>query len=338
MSQFKVVITDFGIPDNDLEEAELSASGLDIALVRLNARSSEDLFPQVADADGLLVGFAQITSQVIDGLERCRVISRYGIGVDMIDLKAASRRGIIVANVPDYCIEEVSTSTIAFLLSLNRRIIAQNRLVHAGQWGYPPGEAAPARLSGQRLGLVGLGNIGRAVAQRARCLGLTVSADDPFVKQEDAGDLGIPLLSLDDLLRDSDYVSLHCPLTAATRHLIGPEQIALLKPTACLINMARGPVVDQQALYEALRDRRIAGAALDVLEQEPPAPGDPLLKLDNVLLSAHTASLSDQAIIQLRRDTARNVVLALQGLTPPSVVNAKDLGLSATRESEGSGR
>ena len=328
MSQFKVVITDFGAPDNDIEAAELQASGLDIELVRLNARSVEELFPTVADADALIVGFASINRQVIERLTRCRVISRYGIGVDMIDLQAASERGIMVANVPDYCIEEVSTNTLAFLLCLNRHVIGQDRHVHAGRWGYPPQEPWPVRLSKQVLGLVGLGNIGREVARKARAFGLRVQAYDPFVRSEQAAALGISLVGLEELLRTSDYVSLHCPLTAETRHLIGAAQLAMMKPTAYLINMARGPVVDQAALTQALTNHTIAGAALDVLEKEPPDPDDPLLRLSNVILSPHSASVSDEATRQLRQETARNVVVALQGKIPRSVVNAKALGLS----------
>ncbi len=325
MPKTKVVVTDFSGPDLDVEEAELRASGLDIELVRLHARSPEEMFGVVDDADALMVQWAPVNRQVIERLTRCKVISRFGIGVDMIDLQAAGERGIPVANVPDYCIEEVSTSTIAFLLCLNRHVISQDRMVHAGQWAYPP-EAYPTRLTSQTLGIVGLGNIGRAVARKANCLGLRVLAYDPFVKPEQAAAWQVRLVSLEELLRTSDYVSLHCPLTAETRHLIGAAQLALMKPTAYLINMSRGPVVDQMALYRALVNKEIAGAALDVLEKEPPPADEPILKLDNVILAPHSASLSDEALHQLRVDTARNVVMALRGEMPRSVVNRKALG------------
>jgi len=326
MSQFKLVITDFTEPGNQFEQEELEASGLDIELVRLNTRSSEELAAQVGDADGLLVQFAQINRQVIASLGQCRVISRYGIGVDMIDLEAATQRGIPVCNVPDFCMDEVSTHTIGFVINLNRHMLAHHLHVSTGKWGRQPLGAAPARLSGQVLGIVGLGNIGSVVARKAGCLGLKVLSSDPYVRPERAKELGVELVELNELLRRSDYVTLHCPLMPETHHLIGAAQLALMKPSAFLINMSRGPVVDQAALYQALVGRTIAGAALDVLEQEPPAPDDPMLKLDNVILTPHTSSWSAESIVQLRRDTARNAVDVFQGRTPRSVVNRKWLG------------
>lgn len=320
MPKYKVVITDLTDPSDGPEKEEFRASGLDIELVRLSARSEDDLIPHVADADGLLVQFAPVKRRVIAALGKCRVISRYGIGVDMIDLEAATERGIAVCNVPDFCLDEVSTHTLAFLLSLNRHLLEHHAYVRAGKWAPAPG-SPPARLTGQTLGIVGLGNIGSAVARKARCFGLKLLGYDPYLSPERASALDVELTVLDDLLGRSDYVTLHCPLTPETRHLIGAAQLSLMKPSAYLINMARGPIVDQAALYLALREGRIAGAALDVLEQEPPAPDDRLLQLDNVLFSPHTSSWSAESIVQLRRDTARNVVDVIQGRTPRSVVN-----------------
>ncbi|MCC7353752.1 MAG: C-terminal binding protein [Anaerolineae bacterium] len=331
MPKTKIVVTDFGGPDIDVEEAELRSSGLDIELVRLNARAPEEMFGVVDDADALLVQWAPVNRQVIARLTRCKIISRFGIGVDMVDLKAAGERGIPVANVPDYCIEEVSTSTMAFLLCLNRHVIPQDQAIHVGKWAWPQGIPYPVRLATQTLGVVGLGNIGRAVARKANCLGLRVLAHDPFIKPEQAAALQVTLASLEELLRASDYVSLHCPLTAETRHLIGAAQLAMMKPTAYLINMSRGPVVDQVALYQALVNKEIAGAALDVLEKEPPLADEPILKLDNVILAPHSASASNEALVQLRVDTARNVVLALRGQMPRSIVNRKELGWPPTK-------
>jgi D-3-phosphoglycerate dehydrogenase / 2-oxoglutarate reductase len=300
MSRFKIVITDFGDPDNELEEAELRASGLDYELVRLNARTADELTPHVRDAHALIVQWAAITRPVIDALDNCQVISRYGIGVDMIDLEAATERGIPVCNVPDFCIDEVSTHTLAFVLALNRHLFQHYTHVVSGKWGGAPG-VAPERLSRQSLGVLGLGKIGSEVARKAKGVGLRVLAYDPYLKPEQAEKLGVELVSLDDLLRRSDYLSIHCPLTKETRHLIGLEQLRQMKPSAYLINMARGPVVDQPALYSALTGGLIAGAALDVLEQEPPLPDDPLLKLPNVLLTPHTSSWSAESVVQLRR-------------------------------------
>lgn len=330
MAQFKVVITDFGDPDYNLEAEVFKASGLDIELVRLQARTPEDLFPAVADAHGLLVQWVKITPQVMERLSCCKVISRYGIGVDMVDLPAATRHGILVCNVPDYCIEEVSTHTMAFILALNRHTLLHNAYVHSGKWGGVPG-GAPARLAGQVLGIVGLGNIGREVARKAGGLGLKLLGYDPYLAparaEALAETLGVELTGLEDLLRRADYVSLHCPLTGETRHLVGAAQLALMKPTAYLINMARGPVVDQPALAQALASGIIKGAALDVLEQEPPAADDPLFKLDNVIITPHVASWTTEAVEQLRCDTARNVVIVLRGELPKAIVNRKGLGL-----------
>ena len=328
MSQLKVVITDFTEPGNRFEEEEFQSSGLDIQLVRLNERSPEALIPLLRDADGLLVQFAQINRQVIGALDKCRVISRYGIGVDMIDLDAATQRGLPVCNVPDFCMDEVSTHTIGFLLALNRHIFAHHQHVRAGKWGMHPLGNPPARLAGQILGVVGLGHIGSIVARKAACLGLQVLGSDPYVTAEEVRAAGGELVGLTDLLHRSDYVTLHCPLNSETHHLIGSEQLALMKPTAFLINMARGPIVDQAALYRALVEGTIAGAALDVMEQEPPAADDPFLQLDNVLITPHTSSWSAESIVQLRRDTARNVVDFFQGKMPRSVVNLKGLGWS----------
>jgi D-3-phosphoglycerate dehydrogenase len=246
----------------------------------------------------------------------------------MIDLQAAADHGIPVANVPDFCIEEVSDSTIAFILDLNRRHFVLDRWVRSGGWGStrPIPYWPPARLAGQILGIVGLGNIGRMVAQKAGCLGLKLLSYDPYVKPEQAAGLSVELVTLDDLLRRSDYVSLHCPLIAETRGLIGAAQLALMKPTACLINMARGPVVVQSALYDALVNHKITAAALDVLEEEPPRPDDPLLQLDNVIITPHAASGSTQAVVELRTEVTKNVVDALSGRLPRSIVNRKALG------------
>ena len=328
MSPFKVVITDFGDPDHSLEAGVLRDSGLDIDLVRMQTRDPEILIPCVAGADALIVQWATINRKVIEAMTRCKVISRYGIGVDMVDLQAAGEHGIPVANVPDFCIEEVSDSTIAYLLNLNRRITFLDRYVRGGGWGStrPLPVWPPERLSGQTVGFVGLGNIGRMAAKKAGLLGLKVLGYDPYVQPELLAGLNIEMVSLTELLQRSDYVSLHCPLVDETRGLIGAEQLALMKPSAFLINMARGPVVVQSAIYAALVNQTIAGAALDVLDPEPPDPADPLLQLENVIVAPHASSASTQAVKELRHDTAQNVVDALSGKLPRSIVNKKALG------------
>lgn len=325
MSKFKVVIVDFGVPDKLVEDAEFEASGLDADLLKTSARTEEEIIPHVRDVDGMMVGFAPITRQVIESMTRCRVISRYGIGYNNVDLDAATERGIVVCNVPDYCLKEVSTHTIGFLLCLNRHIHFQDRYLRQGGWR-APNEMAPGRLTNQVLGIVGLGNIGRLVAKKAMALDLQVKVYDPYLPPATASELGVEMVALNELLESSDYVSLHCPLNDETHHLIGTAQLESMKPTAYLINMARGPVVDQVALTHALQNGLIAGAGLDVFEEEPLPADDPLTELDNVILTSHSSSWSEESGVQLRASTAKHVIMVLNGETPAPVVNPAVLG------------
>ncbi len=330
MAEFKVVITDFGSPENELEAAEFRHSGLDVELIRLNAKTAPELLPTVVDADALIVQWTPIPRDVIAQLRQCRVISRYGIGVDMIDLAAAGEHGIPVCNTPDYCIDEVSTHTLSFILMLNRQIMPQDQHVRAGKWG-PPTPTPPARLSTQTLGVVGMGNIGRVVVQKAAAFGLKVLVYDPYLSADTAAQAGVERVELETLLQRADYVTLHCPLTEETRHLISTAQLQQMKPTAYLINMARGPIVDQPALVEALVSKTIAGAALDVFEKEPPPADEPLLKLENVIFTPHLSSWSAESFVQLRREVVQNVVTVFQGQQPRSIVNRKFL-VAPTRQ------
>jgi D-3-phosphoglycerate dehydrogenase len=321
VAPFQVVITDFDGGPEDVEAQVLRDSGLDVELARHDWKQSALLIPHVRDADAVIVQFADIDRSVIAAMPRCRVISRYGVGLDMIDIAAATERGIRVANVPDFCIDEVSTQTLGFVIDLDRRTHELVEHVRAGRWGSRPLPVlAPARLRGQTLGIVGLGAIGLAVAAKAVVFGLRLLAYDPYVAPHRVPDF-VQMVALPELLRRSDYVSLHCPLAPETRGLIGAAELAAMKPTAYLVNMARGPVVDQVALRAALERRTIAGAALDVLEREPPDASEPLLRLDNVLITPHSASWSAESLLEMRQGAARNVVIALQGGMPPSAVN-----------------
>jgi D-3-phosphoglycerate dehydrogenase len=315
MAAWRVVITDFDAPGEEHERAVFAESGLDVDLRRLAVRTPDDVIAAAADADALLVQFATIDARVLDALTRCKVISRYGIGLDMIDVAAARTRGIKVANVTDFCVDEVSTQTIGFVIDLDRRTFELVGHVRSGGWGTRPiSVAPPRRLAGQTLGIVGLGRIGRVVAAKAAGLGLRVLGSDPNV---DAATSPVPLVSLSDLLAASDYVSLHVPLLPATRGLIGRDELGAMKPSAYLINMARGAVVDTPALFQALVDGTIAGAALDVLENEPPDPDDPLLALPNVLITPHSSSWSAESAVELRRGAALNVVAVLRDQAQP---------------------
>jgi D-3-phosphoglycerate dehydrogenase / 2-oxoglutarate reductase len=317
--RFKIVVADSVASDTLLEERVLGDAGIEADLLFLKTLDTAEIALQAADADALILVYARIDRSVIVRLERCRVISRYGVGVDMIDVAAARERGIPVCNVPDYCVSEVSAHTLACLLSLNRKLMPQTQYVREGGWYTPPVDP-PARLQGQILGLVGLGRIGQAVARGAQGLGLRVLAFDPYTSTEQAGKSGVEPVELGELLRQADYISIHCPLNPQTHHLIGREQLELMKPSVFLINVARGPLVDQAALCEALTARRIAGAALDVFEHEPPDTGDALFHLDNVILTPHRAYWSVQSAIDIRQGAIGNVVAVLQGGAARNVV------------------
>ncbi len=308
MPQLQIVLTDTGFPDSDIEKQILSA--LDAQLTVAKCRTEDDVLAAARDADALLVQWAPITRRVIGQLTRCRFISRYGVGVDMIDLDAARERGIRVSNVPDFCAEEVASHTLCFLLAVGKKMFWQDRLMRQGQWSVVSTIGPISRFQGQTLGIIGVGRIGRRFAQMAAPLGFRIIGYDAFP----AADVSpVELTDMDTVLRQSDYLSLHTPLVKETHHLMNAQNFAKLKPGAFLINVSRGGVVDTAALVEALEKGKIAGAALDVFEQEPLPASHPLLKMDNVVLTPHLASYSLEAALQLRQDTAKRVVEFFQG-------------------------
>jgi D-3-phosphoglycerate dehydrogenase len=248
------------------------------------------------------------------------VIARFGIGVDMIDLDAATERGILVCNTATYCLDEVSNHAMGLLLMLNRGLLADIDSVRAGGW-FRSQATPPRRLAGQRLGLVGVGNIGRLVARKARGFGLEVVAYDPYLRRSMSEVEGTRLVELDELLCTADVVSGHCPLNPSTRHLLGARELGLLKPTAFVINTARGGLIDQAALADVLREHRIAGAGLDVVNVEPLPSDDPLRDLDNVIITPHSASWSVESSAECRRVAVEHVVTVLRGGVPTDVVN-----------------
>ncbi|MDQ7842227.1 MAG: C-terminal binding protein [Armatimonadota bacterium] len=318
MGQWKVVVTDYVFPSLDIEREVLGAIGAE--LVALQASREAELVPAVGDADGLLVCYAPVTRRVIEAARRCRVIARYGIGLDNVDLAAAAERGIVVTNVPDYCVDEVSDHALALLLACARRIVDLHDRVRSGRWDAR--DAVPIhRLRGQVLGLVGLGKIPRALAAKAQALGLEVIAADPYVDAETMKRLGVRKVELAELLAESDFVSVHAPLLPETRGLIGEDALRRMKPTAYLINTARGPIVDEQALARALREGWIAGAALDVLATEPPGPDHPLRGLDRVVLTPHVAFYSEESLQELQRKAAEEVARVLTGQPPRYAVS-----------------
>ena len=306
----------------ELDDAERSLiAEIPARLVELPCSTEDELVAHARGADAILTLDEPFTARVVDALERCRVISRFGIGVDRVDVEAATRKGIVVANVPDACVDEVSDHALALLLASSRRVRALDRAVRAGVWSTLGVAGEVRRLRGQVLGVVGFGRTGRAFAEKAAALGLRVVAHDRYVDADVIRSAGAEPVALAELLERSDWISLHLPLTHETRHLIDAAALSRTKPTAVLINTARGGLVDQAALVATLRDGTLAGAALDVFEREPPAPDDPLLELDNVLLTSHAAFYSVEAAAEVRSRAVENVARVLRGREPLAAVN-----------------
>ena len=308
------------ITDSDLashaDEDVLREAG--ITAVRLHATTEDGVIAALSQipADALIVQWAPVTGAVLDAAPRCRFVSRLGIGIDMIDVAAATRRGVAVANTPDYCVDEVAAHTLAMAMWLVRGLGRFDAAVRDGEWAAATAYPAAARPADTVVGVVGLGRIGSQVAARAQALGFTVVGHDPY-----AAPGGIRLTSLEDLLRSSHLVALHAPLTAETRHLIRADTIKLMRPGALLVNTSRGGLIDEDAAAAALRAGRLGGAALDVFETEPLPAASPLRSLPNVLLSPHAAWYSPASLAALPERAAQQVVEFLAGLPVLSIIN-----------------
>jgi D-3-phosphoglycerate dehydrogenase / 2-oxoglutarate reductase len=315
----RIAITGSALDARDPTVAALRQAGF--PPVAAPARDPDGRVPDaVAQADVVISGGVPLDRAFFGALDQTRLLLRPYVGYDDIDVDAATERGILVANVPDTFIEEVANQTLAFILALNRKVVQLDRYVRSGAWPAAKrgrGVARPIhRLSRLTLGLVGLGNIGRLVAARAKPFGLDLLAYDPYVDAEAGAALGVRLVDLETLLRRSDVVSLHVFLSAETRGLLSAERIGLMKPDAYLVNTSRGPVVDEPALIEALRARRIAGAALDVFQTEPLPADSPLMQLDNVVLSPHIASYSEEGDLAHRQRVADIALQVARGGLP----------------------
>lgn len=315
-------------PPSDFERAEWARAGL--APVEAEANTAEALIPLVAEADGVFAISVALPAPVVAAMARCRVISRLGTGTDKIDVALATRRGILVTNVPTFCIEEQADHTMALLLALVRKLPVMQRAMRAGAFNAAQGlSRSNQRMAGQTLGLVGFGNSARLTAQRARGFGLRVLATRRSAAPIDPA-LGVELCDLDRLLRESDYVSLHLPLAAATYHMMGAAQFAAMKPGALFINTSRGALVDEDALEAALRSGHLGGAGLDTYEridvfaERPPMPRWSLLELDQVIATPHVAANSVQAGQDVARGGIENLAAVLSGHwpRPGQIVNA----------------
>lgn len=319
----KVVVTDYAFDNLELEASLLRPLGAD--LVGQRCRSEAELIALVAEADGVLTQFAPLTPAVIQAMRRARVIVRYGIGVDNVNLEAAARHGIPVCNVPDYCTDEVADHSLALLLALTRQIPQISQRVRAGQWRTAVQIERMHALGHLTVGVVGFGRIGREVVQRLRPFKCTVLVHDPLVAPAEATALGATAVPLLELWARSDAICLHCPSTAQTRHLVNAATLAQMKRGVLLVNVARGSVVNQPDLIAALERGQVGAAALDVTDPEPVEDQSPLLGMDNVIITNHVASCSLPAVEKLRRRVAEIAGLALRGEPLPNVVNREAL-------------
>ena len=322
----RVLVTDFAWPDLDIERAVLG----EVAELVVAQRGDEDELTELAgDVSAIMTNWKRVPAGVLDAAPACVTVARYGVGTDNIDVARASELGILVTRVPDYCIEEVADHTLALLLACARRVVAFDRAVRRSVWDNK-GSGALARLRGQTIGILGFGNIGQAVAARARAFGL-----EPLVVARSSRDVaGITVTTdIDAVVSQADYLSLHLPLTDETRHILDERRLRSMKPTAYLINTARGALVDEDALSAVLADGAIAGAALDVLTSEPPAWTTPLRALDNTVLTPHAGFYSAASIAELARRTAENVLAVLEGGLPQStyIWNGEIVGHSVER-------
>ena len=316
---YKVLVTDFVWPSVEPERAVLAKAGAELIVA---PDSNEDTLVNMAkDMDGIMTCFAQVTERVVRSAEKCVVIGRFGVGVDNIAVDTATELGIAVTYVPDYCMEEVSDHVMALLLAWNRRIVLFDRSVKTIGWGSVGLGMRIMRLQGKKLGIVGFGRIGRAVAAKAQAFGFELLANDPYLTPDVAAHYGATMVDMPTLLSESDFVTLHSPLTPETKNLISKAELEMMKPDAFLINAARGSLVDEDALYNALKDGQIAGAGLDVLVDAAPPPDDPLVALDNVIVTPHTAFFSQEAVLELEERAAGEVARVLHGQMPDNLVN-----------------
>jgi D-3-phosphoglycerate dehydrogenase / 2-oxoglutarate reductase len=324
-----VVIADYDFGDVDIERAIIEGAGLE--LIAAQCKTEDEVIGAARNADAVIAQYAVVGAKAIDAFTRCRVIARYGTGTDIVDVDAASKKGILVTNVPnDWCEDEVADHAMALLLAAARKITAYDRACREGTWQWQTGYPIH-QLRDSVLGLLSFGAIASAVAVRAGGFGMHVIAHDPYLSAQDIAGQGATPVSFSDLLAQADYLVIQAPLTEETYHLIDEPELRQMKPTAFLVNTARGPIVNDAALYRALTEGWIAGAGLDDIEEEPAKqrdwqPSNPLLTLPNIVVTPHAAYYSEEAIRFVRDFAACEVVRVLTGQPPVSPVNADQIG------------
>ncbi len=319
-SHLPTVVIAYASPKNlAIERPILEAAGLEV--IHTATLETPEALEAASKADALMITLNKITPEIVDRLDRCKVITRVGVGVDAIDIPAATRRGIWVTNVPDYSIDEVSTHAVALLLNYARRLPTLFNQIEQGLWWDVSKVKPIARLNQQTIGLIGYGRIGQATATKVLPLGLRVIANDPYILPEALPANPVPLVDLETLLRESDYVSLHAPHNETSFHMINARTLALMKPSAYIVNTARGALIDTDALVGAIKSGKIAGAALDVLEREPLPFDSPLRHDPRILITPHAAWYSEEADVDVHVKGAQDVVRVLKGERPRTPVN-----------------
>ncbi len=322
-----VVISDYDFGELDIERAEIEGAGF--RLVAGQCKSEDELIEIARDAAAIITQYARVGERTINALKECKLIARYGVGVDIVDVEAATRRNILVTNVRDYCTDEVADHAMALLLATARKVRDYDRATRAGVWHWQTGRPIH-RMKGRTMGLLAFGRIARVIGARGKAFGVNLIAYDPYVSAEDFATHGAKSVSFDQLIELSDYLMIQVPLTDETRGMVGETQLRRMKSDAILINTSRGPVVDNKALFKALKEGWIAGAGIDDTEEEPAnirnwKPDNPLFTLKNIYITPHTAYYSEESITTARQFAAREVVRVLSGEKPLSPVNAVPL-------------
>jgi len=315
----KVVITDYIEPDLDWEAAELARRGVEFHYYQLKFAPLADIIAATRDADVVIVNMVPVTADLIAGFERCKLVIRHGVGYDNVDVAALERAGIPLCYIPDYCVEEVAEHAISLILACARKLVTSRQVLDdssaRGRWDFSP--LIPIfRMMGKTLGIIGCGRIGSRVYQRLASFGFNFLICDPYLTSERKRELGIEVVDHDTVFRNADFITIHTPLTGETRHMVNARTLALMKPTAYLVNTARGPMVDAGALAAAVRTGAIAGAAIDVYDREPPPPDHPLFGLPNVILTPHLAWYAEEGGWRIRELIILEIDRFLAGLPP----------------------
>ncbi len=325
MAKYKVYISDYDYQDNEIEKSILEPIGAEV--IGLKCNTGEGLAEIAADGDAIIQQYAKIMKPTIDKLDKCKIIARYGIGVDIVDIKAAKEKGIVVTNVPDYCIDEVADHAIAFAFMMMRSLPFYNSKIHNGSYRWQDWHVPIPRYRGAQFGMIGFGRIARNAAAKLQSFGFKINAYDPYLTAEQMAEFGAEKMELEQMLQNSDAVTVFAPYTDDTHHIINEKTLGMMKDSAYLVCVSRGKCVDNEALYNALKNGVIAGAALDDPEEEPmkmknwTPEMNKLFKLDNCFFTPHTAYVSKQSLEECRNVAANNVKAVLLGQEPINIVN-----------------